>query len=184
MEELYFVTSNKNKVTEAEAILSIPITLVDIEVDEIQEMDLSKVVKKKVEEAFSLVKKPVFVDDVGMYVEAWNGFPGPFIKFLQHAGNLNELLLKWIALETNKRAVITGSIGYHDGKMTHVFRGEVPGTIVNSRGENGWGFDPIFIPDGYERTWSEMTVDEKNTTSHRRKALDQFKKFLNTQGKK
>src|SRR3990172_9691521 len=98
MKKLCFVTSNKDKVDEAQKNLGIPIEIVDIDIDEIQSMDLKKIVKHKALEAYKRVKKPVFVDDVSFEVRAWNGFPGPFIKFLQKAGNGRfELLLRMLS---------------------------------------------------------------------------------------
>lgn len=97
LKELYFVTSNRKKAQEAQEILGFPVKIFHAELDEIQEMDIKKIITKKAEAAYKTLKKPLIVDDVGMYVEAWNGFPGPFIKFLQEAGGMNELLLKWMS---------------------------------------------------------------------------------------
>src|SRR3989338_3993072 len=100
MKKLCFVTSNKDKVDEAREILGIPIEIVDIDIDEIQSMDLKKIVKHKALEAYRRVKKHLFVDDVSFEVKAWNGFPGPFIKFLRLAGS--ELLLRMLSGEKDK----------------------------------------------------------------------------------
>lgn len=182
MKKLYFVTSNKDKVSEAQKILGIPIEIVDMEIDEIQSMDLAKVVKHKAQEAYKKIKKPLFVDDVSFEVRAWNGFPGPFIKFLHLAGNnRHELLLRMLAAEKDKSVHVVAGIGYHDGKKVHVIEGSFEGTIVSKRGSNGWGFDPYVVPFGYTKTLGELSENVKNKISHRALALKKFKKFLDSQ---
>jgi len=182
MKKLYFVTSNKDKVDEAQKILGVPIEIVNIDIDEIQSLDLRKIVKHKVEEAYKKVKKPVFVDDVSFEVKAWNGFPGPFIKFIRQAGNNSfDLLPRMLSTEKDTTVRVTAGIGYHDGKKVHVVTGSFIGTIVSRRGEKGWGFDPYVIPQGYTKTFGEMDENVKNKISHRARALRKFKKFLDSQ---
>lgn len=179
LEKLIFVTSNKGKAQEAQEILDFPIQIIHLELDEIQDMSLEKIIHKKAQAAYEIIKKPLIVDDVGFFVEAWNGFPGPFIKYVGKAGEeLNNMVLKWISLEENKRVVVKAAIGFHDGNSVRVSQGEAWGTIVPPRGKKGWGFDPIFVPDGYTLTWAEMTSDVKNTISHRGRALEKLKMFL------
>ena len=182
MKRLCFVTSNKDKVDEAQKILGIPIEIVNLDIDEIQSLDLKKVVEAKAREAYKRVRKPVFVDDVSFEVRAWNGFPGPFIKFIRQAGNNSfDLLLRMLAAEKDKTVRITAGIGYHDGKKVHVIEGSCMGRIVSRRGDKAWGFDPYVIPQGYTKTFGELDENIKNKISHRAKALRNFKKFLNSQ---
>lgn len=182
MRKLCFVTSNKDKVSEAQKILGISIEIVDVDIDEIQSLDLRKVVKHKAEEAYKKVKKPVFVDDVSFEVRAWNGFPGPFIKYLREVSNNScELMLRMLSVEKDKTVRVIAGIGYHDGKKAHYVEGSFTGKIVPARGKNGWGFDPYVIPDGYTKTFGELDENVKNKISHRAKALRNFKKFLNSQ---
>ncbi len=176
--KLHFITSNEGKMKEAQAILGFPISISKLDLDEIQELDLEKIVVHKVKQAFEAVKEPVFVDDVGLFVSAWNGFPGPFIKYLREAGG-NELLLRMMTHEDDRSVVAKAAIGYHDGREIHTFIGEVNGEIVRKpRGTNSWGWDPIFQPKGHDQTFSEMTEEMKNNTSHRRAALEKFKQHL------
>jgi len=178
--ELHFVTSNKGKVSEAEKILEFPIEIADIELPEIQSLDLSEIVKDKVVRAYEKVNKPVFVDDVGMFVNAWNGFPGPFIKFMRLSGSYdNELLLKMLAGEKNREVVVKAVIGFYDGGNIHIFEGKVEGVLAHEeRGSDGWGFDPIFIPKGYDQTFAEMGKEKKNKISHRSIAMNKFKEYI------
>jgi len=178
MEQLYFVTSNEGKIKEAEMILAIPINPWKADLEEIQSLDLEEIVKAKATKAFELVQKPLFVDDVGLYVEAWNGFPGPFIKYICEAVG-NEGLLRMMKDETNRQLVAKAAIGFHNGKEVLTFMEEVKGTLATEpRGESGWGWDPVFIPVSMEKTYAELTVEEKNAISHRRVVLESFKKYL------
>lgn len=183
MKKIYFATGNKGKVEEAQQILKTPIEILDIDLDEIQSLNAKKVVKHKVEQAFEIVKAPVFVDDVSLEIEIWKKFPGPFIKYIRDVGG-NDLLLYMLRNETNRNVNLLATIGYHDGEKVHMFTGTVKGTLATEeRGSNGWGFDPIFIPDGQDLTFAQMPTEVKNKLSHRRKALDMLRKFLNSQNK-
>jgi non-canonical purine NTP pyrophosphatase (RdgB/HAM1 family) len=178
IKELYFVTSNKDKVREAEAILGLPIKPVKKDLVEIQSLDLEEIVKKKAEDAFQIVREPVIVDDVGLYVEAWNGFPGPFIRFIYDAGG-NELLLRMLQGETNRKVTAKAAIGFQKGREVFTFIGKVKGEIAQgSHGQGGWGWDPIFVPEFTNKTYGELDPIEKNAISHRRAALEKFKEFL------
>lgn len=184
MNKIYFATGNKKKVEEAQKILGFPIEIADIELDEIQSLDIEEVVRKKAELAFTILKKPLFVEDVGVFVNAWNGFPGPLIKFLHKAGNNSyELMLRMLASESDKTAVVKAVIGYHDGKKVNIIEGNYSGKFVDGKGSNGWGFDPYIIPEGYDKTFGELDEDIKNKISHRARALNKFKEFLDSQAK-
>ncbi len=180
MSKLLFATSSKNKVREASDILGIPLEIAELELPEIQSMDLETVVRKKVEAAFEILKKPVMVDDVGFKIDAWNGFPGPFIKYLLHSLG-NKKLLQVLKDEKNKKIVAQCAIGYHDGQKVHVIIGEIKGKFTNEeRGKDGWGFDFFVIPEGQTKTMAELGFEEKNKVSHRHAALAKFKEFLDS----
>lgn len=163
---------------EAQAILGLPLEIADIDPEEIQSLDSTTIVTHKVRQAFERVKKPVFVEDVAVHIDAWGGFPGPFIKFILKAGG-NALLLKMLSDEKNRKAVARCTIGYHDGNTAHTFVGEMNGTIAFSEtGKNGFGWDPIFIPEGMTKTLAELSAQEKNEISNRKKALVQLQNFI------
>ncbi len=178
MEPLNFVTGNKNKAREAQTILQIPINIVDLELDEVQSMDLEYVARKKAEEAFKIVGKPIMVDDVGVFIDAWNSFPGPFAKYVyEYIGN--QKLLTLLKGEENRAVSVVAIIAYYDGENMHLFKGEMKGTIsTEERGGQGWGYDPIVIPEGEEKTLAELGIEHKNHHSHRALALKKFRKFL------
>lgn len=178
MQKLLIATTNKGKLEEVRGILEMPVEIAPIELEEVQSMDLVYVARKKAEEAYRILKKPVVVDDVGVYIEVWNGFPGPFVKFLSlHVGN--KKILELLKNEKNRNVIVQSAVAYHDGTSVHTFIGEVKGTIAFSeRGTEGWGFDPIIIPNGYTQTYAEMGLKGKNKLSHRRRAFDKLKEFL------
>jgi XTP/dITP diphosphohydrolase len=178
--DLFFVTGNKGKLQEAEAILGMKLQNVSLNIDEIQDFDIENIVRNKAQSAYNLLKKPLIVDDGGVYFDAWNGFPGPMVKFLDKVGGVN-LVLKMLKHETNRKIMLRSAIGYHDGKNVYVFVGEIPAKIAHEpRGTNGWSWDTIFVPEPGEITMAEMSDEEKNRISHRRKALEKFKAFLSS----
>ena len=100
------------------------------------------------------------------------------MKFLLDAGG-TPLLLRMAKAEVSRAVVARAAIGYHDGENVHTFIGEVKGQLVtHPRGENGWGWDPVFQPEHSLLTYAEMGEIEKNKISHRRAALEKFKVFL------
>src|SRR5260221_8112081 len=99
--KLCFVSSNSQKALEVQMILELPVYTKSIELKELQSMDIEEVVRQKATDAFAQTKKPVIVDDVGLYIQAWNGFPGPFVKHLISSGGCN-LLWKMMHEEKNR----------------------------------------------------------------------------------
>lgn len=181
MKKITFVTGNKAKAREVERILNIPLEILQIELDEIQELDLEKIALHKLNQAFEAVKVPVIIDDVSVEIDAWNGFPGPLIKWLLKSGEGGDAstLLKMLKGEKNRKAIARLAIGFHDGEKPHLFYGEVKGTIGEEiRGENGFGWDPVFIPLGQTKTFAEMPKEEKDKISHRGRALKKLSDFL------
>jgi XTP/dITP diphosphohydrolase len=175
---LVFVTRNKDKSQEMSALLGISIESVDLQLAEIQDIDVAKVANHKASLAYAQIKRPLFVDDTGIYIDAWGGFPGPFIAHIVHSGG-PELLLSMMVGTADRKAKFVSAISYHDGKNIHTFTGEVAGTIAReAMGRFGFGIDSIFVPDGHSGSYATMTNAEKNTVSHRSKAVVKLKKYL------
>ncbi|HZE87456.1 MAG TPA: non-canonical purine NTP pyrophosphatase [Methylomirabilota bacterium] len=179
MNKLFFVSSNEAKIQEAQLILGVSIEIVSLDLVEIQDFDIENIVRQKAQTAYEQIKQPLIVDDVGFYVKAWNDFPGPFIKYIIQRGG-PELLLDMLKNTTNKKAYCISAIGYHDGQKVHTFLGKVTGKITDTPmgSSHAKGFNAIFIPDGSDKTYSEMTLEEKSKLSHRKKSLELLKKFL------
>lgn len=180
LDKITFVTGNKAKIEETREILKVNLEIKDIELDEIQGLDLEKVALHKINQAYEIVKSPVMIDDVSFEIEVWNKFPGPLIKWILKAGKGPSLILKLMEGEKNRKASAKLAIGFHDGKKAHIFFGEAKGSVgYEVAGKEGFGWDKIFIPDGYDKTYAEMSSELKNSISHRFDALSKLNDFLN-----
>jgi non-canonical purine NTP pyrophosphatase (RdgB/HAM1 family) len=175
----YFATGNAHKLREVNEILGRNLEQIAIELYEPQGLAVADIIHKKAEDAFHKTGKCVLVEDTALEFRAWNGLPGALIKwFLETVGN--EGLLKMLAGVEDRRAVAKTAVGFFDGNNARVFVGEVDGIIADTvRGDGGFGWDPIFIPDGFDKSFAEMTSEEKNAVSMRRRALEQMKAVFN-----
>jgi non-canonical purine NTP pyrophosphatase (RdgB/HAM1 family) len=175
---LYFITGNKNKLAEVRAILGEEVGHLDIDLPEIQEIDAHEIIKAKLQEAFRHAEGEFIVEDTSLYLDGLNGLPGPLIKwFLQALGT--EGLADLAERLGNAKATARTVIGYaRNREDIRFFEGNVSGSIVKPRVPSAFGWDPIFLPDGYDKTYAEMEKEEKNRMSHRRLALDKLKEFL------
>ena len=163
---------------EVRAITGLNVTAKNLDILEIQSLDVEEVAKAKARVAFEAVGQPVIVDDTGMSIEALGGLPGALIVwFVESIGPVG--ILRLMAKEKNRKASVSTCIAYADETGVFAFTGKILGTVSESlRGENRFGYDPIFIPDGHDRTYAEMTADEKNKISMRKIALLKWKEFL------
>lgn len=171
------VTGNKGKVVEVSLGLGKPITQVELHIDEIQSLDLSHIVKRKAEDAFAILKKPLLTDDAGLFIYEWQGFPGPFVKYIESSGG-PRLMLDMAQTLIDRRAYFICAMAYHDGENIHVAEGRLEGRLSIEIQPGGWGFDPIFIPEGYNQTMGYLRDNKVTFISHRNRALDQLKKLF------
>ncbi len=176
--KLTFVTGNPDKLREASEILGVPLKQAAVDLEELQTINVEDLIIHKAEEAYRKLRCPVIVEDTGLVFLAWNGLPGALIKWFQKTVD-NAGIVKMLESETDRRALAQCFAACHDGHRITVVKGELAGTIANAvRGENGFGWDRIFIPDGHTRTFGEMTAIEKNSFSHRKIAFDNLKKHF------
>ncbi len=175
---LYFITGNKGKLAEVQSILG-DVEALDIDLPEIQELDAHKIVRAKLEEALKHQTGEFIVEDTSLYFDALNGLPGPLIKwFLKTIGN--DGLYKILENFDNHNAEAKTIIGHADSKGNiNFFEGSIKGAIVSPRGQ-GFGWDPIFQPEGYSKTFGELTAEEKNSISMRKIAIEKLKEHLKT----
>jgi non-canonical purine NTP pyrophosphatase (RdgB/HAM1 family) len=179
MKEIVLVTGNDNKAREVAEILGMPITRVKLDLDEIQSMDLAEVVSDKACRAYAQLKKPVLVEDTGFYIRQWNGFPGPFIKFVENL--IGYEALPKMLLKKDRSVDWQVALGYADNSGVKVFIGEITGSLAREkRGGEGFGFDSVFIPAGKRETVSQLGNKLKHTYSPRMLALRKLKRFLNS----
>ncbi len=177
--EVYFVTSNDNKAREVAATLRIPVKRISLDLDEIQDMDVVKIIEHKTREAYARLHKPVIAEDVALYLKGWNGFPGPFIKWVHSTIGYNQLP-KFVP-KRNRALEWVVAYGLFDGKNFYPFVGRLEGKLAFSeRGTQGWGFDALVIPKGYAKTFAELGDAVKLKISARRKALDKLARFMRT----
>ena len=178
MKEIVFITGNKNKLREAQEILEAPIINESLDLPEIQAINVEEVLRDKAKRAFEIIQKPLIVEDSGFHINSWNEFPGALIKWVLETKGC-EGICKSMENYENKNAKTKTGICYFDGNEFQLFFGEQKGKISKEpKGENGFGFDEIFIPKGYEKTMAEMTPEEKNKMSMRAIAFRKFKEFL------
>lgn len=175
---LYFITGNKGKLTEVQSILG-DVEALDIDLPEIQSLDAHEIIKAKLIEAQKQQTGEFIIEDNSLYLGGLNGLPGPLIKwFLKTVGN--DGLYKMAETFRNYNATAKVIIGYSNsaGEISF-FEGDTKGTIVSPRGDGGFGWDPIFQPEGYDKTFGELTPEEKNSFSMRKIAVEKLKEFLN-----
>jgi XTP/dITP diphosphohydrolase len=175
----YFVTSNIHKFQEACYILSeckIAAAKLKVEAVEIQDDSLENIAKYSALDAVKNCGLPVFVEDAGLFVEALQGFPGPYSRYVYDTVGV-EGILKLMKNIENRGAYFMSVIAFGSPKEQPVcFVGKVEGKIsLQKRGTAGFGYDPVFIPlEGDGRTFAEMTTAQKNRVSHRAEALRKF----------
>ncbi len=177
---LKFITSNKTKAKEAAQILApFKIEQLNMDLPEIQELDVKKVLKHKLNEALKHRAENFFVEDSALYFDCLKGkLPGPLIKwFNETLGSQGEYVLaKKLG---NTRAVAKTLIAYCQNKeKIYYFEGAVKGKIVKPRGKYSFGYDEIFLPSGSKKTLSEIKAEGIFTTSPRGLAFKKFKQFL------
>ena len=198
---LRYVTTNEGKLAEASEYLD-EVTQLDFDYTEIQADDLAAVAAYGAREAYRHADGPVLVDDAGLFVEQFDGFPGPYSAFVEDTLGVERVWRLADAELDNHRAAFRCVLAYCDGdpfdaspdpvdradRVTaaaeaaaddtgtelpvRLFTGVVRGELVAPRGDGGFGYDPIFAYDG--TTMAEMDPAEKNAISHRGRALEKF----------
>jgi XTP/dITP diphosphohydrolase len=182
MHKIYFVSSNEEKYHEIRgALLDVGIQFerVVLDLPEIQSLNPAEVAAYKARKAFEhLGTGAVLVEDTGLVVNAWNGFPGALIKWV--LGSIGEAgLCRQLDAWTDRSATATVVLCLFDGHDLHTFTGQSTGRITSEpRGEFGFGWDSIFQPDGYSITYGEMQREDKMKISMRGRAVNALKGYL------
>ena len=187
--ELIFATNNKNKLQEVQAMLTnIKLkTLAEINcTEDIPESSptIAGNATQKINYLTQYYSADGFADDTGLEIEALNGAPGVYSA--RYAGEEKSaeanmsLVLEKLKYQSNKKARFVTVIALNLNREQYLFEGVCNGHIISEkRGEKGFGYDPIFIPDGFDKTFAEMTMEEKASVSHRGKAVRLLIDFLN-----
>lgn len=168
-----FVTTNEHKRREAQTILGVELETASPDVPEIQSLAVAEVALYKARaahDALGAPPYPVIVEDSGLVIEAWNGLPGALTKWFVSSVGIGGILDMLSGEDRSARAVCAVALADTSGEV-RVFVGEVEGKVApEPRGSSGFGWDPIFVPQGGELTYAEMG-DEKNRDSHRARAF-------------
>jgi XTP/dITP diphosphohydrolase len=190
MHTLIFATNNQHKLDEVRSIPGLKYNIIglkeagiEIEIPEPYDT-LEQNASEKSGVIYSLTGKDCFSEDTGLEVDALNGEPG--VKSARYAGddrsfsnNIYKLLHKMKG-KTDRGARFRAVISLMLGGKEYIFEGICKGIIIaDIRGNEGFGYDPVFIPDGANKTFAEMDMPEKNRYSHRKKAIDRLTRFLN-----
>lgn len=177
MEDITFITGNQGKADYLAKYLNHPIAHKKVDLDEIQSLDLKEIVEHKVRQAFEIIKGPVIVEDVSLEFEALNGLPGPFIKFF--VDNVPFKTICSMIDGKSRKATAKCVFGYYDGENLELFEGKLGGKIAEApSGENGYGWDKIFIPEGYKITRASMSEEDDRKTYLMIKPFKELKNFL------
>jgi XTP/dITP diphosphohydrolase len=176
LRKIIFASTNENKFKE----ILLHLRNFDFETEfvrftaiEIQSEILENIALEKSKRAFKIIGKPLIVEDTGLFIDSLNGFPGPYSSYvLKTIGNRG--ILDLLSNKSNRLALFRSVIAYNDGKNNLTFSGEIRGTISNHISEAGWGYDPIFIPQGSSITYGRQGITNKINISHRTHALNHF----------
>ena len=179
LSELFFASSNENKFQEAERILTnlgVKVNFSKTTLEEIQSSSLSEIAEQKAISAYELIQKPVIIEDDGLFIDSLNGFPGPYSSYVYDTiGNKGIMnLLENSEFRDAKFVSIIAYLGGSDG--VKLFESSIPGKISSVIEKGGWGYDPIFIPNGESKTYAN--VYDKDKFSHRSAALTKFSNWF------
>jgi len=187
---IFFATGNLHKFNEARKILAeydISVAMLKIKTLEIQSDDIEEIAKASVLNATREVNLPTIVEDAGLFIEALNGFPGPYSSYTYRTIGVHGIL-KLLKGVKNREAQFRSVVAFYDpsNESLKCFQGIVEGVIARKpKGYSGFGFDPIFEPKEYiGKTFGEMSIEEKNRFSHRAKALRKFAEWYKRLGRR
>jgi len=177
MKDVVFITGNQNKADYFSHLIGYPVEHIKIELSEIQSLDLHEVVKHKLHQAFTEVKRPVLVEDVSLEFCALGKLPGTFIKWFQQELAPEEICRM---LDGKDKSAIARSVfGYYDGKKEVYFEGLLKGRVPeHPSGSGGYGWDPIFIPEGYTMTRASLSPEDDQKTYLMIKPIAKVRDFL------
>jgi len=179
---VFFATNNVNKFNEAREVLAesrIAVGMLRVKSLEIQSESLGEIAQASVMEASEKCRLPMVVEDAGLFVDALNGFPGPYAAYVYRTIG-NKGLLRLMERIDKRKAEFKSVVAYFSSQLESpmCFEGTVTGEIVRrerkATNKMGFGFDPIFKPDNSDKTFAQMNVAEKCKRSHRAAAFRKF----------
>ncbi|MBL8119683.1 MAG: TIR domain-containing protein [Anaerolineae bacterium] len=175
--DLHFATTNPQKKRMYEQLLNTELQTTALHLDDIQHIDAGEVALHKAEKAYAILKKPVFVDHSSLAVRAWGGFPGGLTTCFYVPVGLHNVCRMLQPFE-DKYAESISVIAFEDGSLRRKFVSSVAGRIADQPRGNGYSWNNIFIPAGFDQTLGEMSEEEVLSLSSRRRAMIEFMRFL------
>jgi len=178
MKSLTFITGNAEKARQLGKYLSFDVSHAKLDIPEIQSLDLEEVATEKAKAAYVILRTPVLIEDTSLTFKALNKLPGTLIRwFFESIGN--EGLSKLLDGYVNRDATAETCFALCDETGVHLFRNFIQGTVADEpRGESGYGWNPVFIPQGCSETYVEMSPDEQSKHSMRRLAVENLQVYL------
>lgn len=164
------VTGNAGKLAEARRIVGPALEAVEIDLPEIQSLDLDRVLAAKAEAALAAIGPPVVVEETALELAVLGGFPGPLVKWMLAAIGAEGIARCALAMGDGRAAARCALLAL-DGERRIASEGATTGHLVlPPRGDRGFGWDPVFVPEGERRTYAEMSDGEKDAVGHRGRA--------------
>jgi XTP/dITP diphosphohydrolase len=178
--EILFATGNGHKFREAKELLQVPgivLGRMDFVYREIRSDDVSEIAADAALEAWRRCRKPVFVEDSGIFIRSLGGFPGTYSGWaFSKLGNSG--ILRLMDGKDDRSAEFRSSVAFADESGLRIFNGKCSGQIIDAAiGSKGFGYDPIFVPEGESQTFAE-SIELKNKLSHRYNSLLKFSNYL------
>jgi XTP/dITP diphosphohydrolase len=175
------VTSNIHKAREFRAIFrseGMELEFERMRTIEIQSDSLVEIAVFSSLQAYTILGRPLFVEDAGLFIENLDGFPGPYSSYVYKTIGVDGVVR--LLEGRDRRATFVSVISYYDGSRgPRIFKGSVRGFIATApRGRGGFGFDPIFIPEGFDQTFAEMGLKRKIGVSHRARSARSLIRWL------
>lgn len=179
MKDVVFITGNQAKADYLARFLGHPVEHIKLELDEIQSLDYKEVVRHKLREAYAKVGRPVLVEDSGIEFVAFGRLPGTLVKWFQKEMSFEDICS--LLAGKDRSAIARCVYGYYDGKEEVYFEGSMRGTVPEKpAGKSGFGWDSIFIPEGYSVTRAELGPEDDEKTYTQIKPFAAVKAFLTT----
>ena len=174
-----FITGNKGKFKEIQSVLGDTIIMRDIDLPEIQSLDFKEVIAAKLQEASKhITTGAIMVEDSGYYFKELGRLPGVFSKFFLEELGLDGVY-NLVKNFSSTKATFNTHIGYMDEKgVVTYFVASLDGEIVSPNGDGGFGYDPLFIPEGYTKRFAEISDKERNELKPRIQAAKVLKEYL------
>lgn len=177
MDKITFITWNQSKADYLSKYLWFDVNYIKIDLEEIQSLDLNKIVEYKLKQAYKLIKKPVIVEDVSLEFQALGWLPWPFIKFFIENNDFDTIC--WMINWKNRKAIAKCVLWYFDWKNLKLFKWSLSWLIAEEQSWEYWfGWDKIFIPKWYDVTRASLSENDDKKTYLELKPFFQLKEYL------